>query len=81
MPNCGLGESCETPFERSMGRQSLVYRTLSGSGKFTLAQVVEEPLYPMGCCTFVLVRVNVLRSLCGDVDYGLEIGLKTLPDR
>jgi len=60
---------------------NLWFTGLSRSGKFTLAQVFEEPLHPMGCRRFVLDEENVLRSLCGDLGYGLEIGLKTLPDR
>ena len=47
----------------------LWFTGLSGSGKSTIANGVEEQLYQFGCRTFVLDGDNVRHSLCSDLGF------------
>lgn len=48
----------------------LWFTGLSGSGKSTIAHVVEEKLYQTGCSTFVFDGDNVRHGLCSDLTFG-----------
>jgi adenylylsulfate kinase len=45
---------------------------LSGSGKSTIAHVVEEQLYLAGCRTFVFDGDNVRHGLCANLSFSKE---------
>jgi adenylylsulfate kinase len=42
---------------------------LSGSGKSTIAHLVEQRLYDLGMRTYVFDGDNVRHGLCGDLDF------------
>ena len=50
----------------------LWFTGLSGSGKSSIAHVVEERLHQMGCRTFVLDGDNVRHGLCSDLGFSDE---------
>jgi len=47
----------------------LWYTGLSGAGKSTLANLVDERLYSIGRCTYVLDGDNVRHGLCKDLGF------------
>jgi bifunctional enzyme CysN/CysC len=47
----------------------LWYTGLSGAGKSTLANLVDERLYAVGRCTYVLDGDNVRHGLCKDLGF------------
>lgn len=57
--------------EQKNGHKAVIlwFTGLSGSGKSTLAHAVEERLYQLGCCTFVLDGDNVRHGLCSDLGF------------
>lgn len=57
--------------EKLNGQKSalLWFTGLSGSGKSTIANAVEEKLYNLGCRTYVLDGDNVRHGLCGDLGF------------
>ncbi len=50
----------------------LWFTGLSGSGKSTIAHVVEEKLHQLGCRTFVFDGDNVRHGLCADLSFAEE---------
>jgi len=51
-------------------RGEIVWFTgLSGSGKSTIAHMVEEQLHQMGCRTYVFDGDNVRHGLCADIGF------------
>jgi adenylylsulfate kinase len=54
-------------------RGAVVWFTgLSGSGKSTIAHIVEKQLHQRGCSTFVLDGDNVRHGLCADLGFSAE---------
>jgi adenylylsulfate kinase len=47
----------------------LWFTGLSGSGKSTMASIVERHLHALGCRTFVLDGDNLRHGLCGDLGF------------
>ena len=60
--------------ERLNGHRSVVlwFTGLSGSGKSTIAHLVEDRLHRMGCRTYVFDGDNVRHGLCGDLGFSPE---------
>jgi len=56
------------------GHKSAVlwFTGLSGSGKSTIAQAVEEQLFHIGCHTVVLDGDNVRHGLCADLGFSVQ---------
>ncbi len=50
----------------------LWFTGLSASGKSTIAHMVEDNLYKMGCSTYVFDGDNVRHGLCGDLGFSDE---------
>ena len=48
----------------------LWYTGLSGSGKSTIANAVEQQLYARGCHTYLLDGDNIRHGLCKDLGFG-----------
>ncbi len=57
--------------ERLHGHKGVViwFTGLSASGKSTIARVVENKLYEMGCSTYVFDGDNVRHGLCSDLAF------------
>lgn len=49
---------------------------LSGSGKSTIANAVDNMLYDLGCTTYLLDGDNVRHGLNGDLGFLMQIGLR-----
>lgn len=60
--------------ERLHGHKSLVvwFTGLSGSGKSTIAHLVEKRLHDQGVSTYVFDGDNVRHGLCGDLSFSPE---------
>lgn len=59
--------------ERNGHRGVVVWFTgLSGAGKTTLAQAVQESLFRSGCQTYVLDGDNLRQGLCSDLGFSAQ---------
>lgn len=60
--------------EKQNGHRGAVvwFTGLSGSGKSTIAHMVEEQLHQMGCHTYVFDGDNVRHGLCADLGFSTQ---------
>jgi len=60
--------------EKLHGRRGVViwFTGLSASGKSTIARIVENKLFEMGCSTYVFDGDNVRHGLCSDLSFSQE---------
>ena len=60
--------------ENLHGHRGIViwFTGLSASGKSTIAHIVENKLFEMGCTTYVFDGDNVRHGLCGDLAFSPE---------
>lgn len=69
-----IGKISREQRELQNGHRSAIlwFTGLSGSGKSTITQAVDERLHRMGFRTFVLDGDNIRRGLCSDLGFSVE---------
>lgn len=66
-----VNDGLHTPVQQ-LPRHLVLLQDLPGSGKSTIAHMVEEKLHGMGCRTYVLDGDHVRHGLCSDLGFSNE---------